>query len=251
MLFLFICFTLGVQGIDTADKVYDNAALLSDDEKQMLNETASRIAQDSGMDIVILTTMSTKGQSAKQYGESFYHQYGFGFGTQKNGMMLVINMNHNQVGQREIEIIAFGDTCDVLTLKRLDRILDSRSLIEALQNEKYFDAMTFVVEECGDYTLHLWRRIRDYIPIFLVLSLIVGVVFFIIVYIMSQNPTLMRIQNYADASTFALTKQRNEYVRTSVVRTPISNNSSSSLSRSSGHSRSSGSVRSHSSGRRF
>ncbi|MCI8332217.1 MAG: TPM domain-containing protein [Clostridiales bacterium] len=248
-LFFCLCFSFCVQAVDTADKVYDDASLLSDEEKQQLHDTACRIAQESSMDVVVLTTMSANGQSARQYGESFYLRHGFGFGTQKSGVMLVMNMNHNRVGQREIEIIAFGDTCDVLTLKRLDRILDSGTLIKGLQNEAYFDVISFVLDECGDYAQHPWRRARDYIPVFAVISLFVGVIFFIIVYTKSKNPVLRRVQIYADASSLALSKQRNDYVRTSVVRTPI--NSNSSGSRASGHSSSSGSVRSHSSGRRF
>ncbi|MCI8589933.1 MAG: TPM domain-containing protein [Clostridiales bacterium] len=247
VLLLCLCCTFCVQAAGPVDKVFDDAALLSADEKQMLNEQAKKTAQTSGMDVVVLTTMSTKGQSAKQYGESFYLQHEFGIGEKKDGVMLVINMNHNRAGQREIEIIAFGDTCDVLTLKRLDRILDSGTLIQDLKNEKYFEAMSFVLDECGDYATNPWRRVRDYIPIFIIVSLLVGVVFFVIVYTKSKNPVLMRIKNYADASSLVLTKQRNEYVRTSVVRTPISSSSSGS----SGRSRSGGSVRSHSSGRRF
>lgn len=247
-------FSLGVsadqfEAVDPAVKVYDGAYLFSENEKNALNEKAAKIAQREQMDVVILTTESTGTQTARAYGEAFYLNHGFGLGSERSGVMLVIDMHYNIAGSRRIELIAFGDACERLTLRRIDRILDSNQMMEPLRSGRYAEACSFVVQESDRYISSAFYRTKEYIPIFFFISFLAAAIFFLAAYLCSKNTNQRHFCGYTDPGALTLVKQRNEYVRTSVIRTPISE-SSSSTGRTSGGT-GSGSVRSHSSGRNF
>ena len=57
---------------DTYDAVYDDAALLSDEEQQSLSEEITNLQETTGWEIFVLTTEDAQGKTAREYADDFY-----------------------------------------------------------------------------------------------------------------------------------------------------------------------------------
>ena len=55
---------------DTYDAVYDDAALLSDEEQQSLSEEITNLQETTGWEIFALTTEDAQGKTAREYADA-------------------------------------------------------------------------------------------------------------------------------------------------------------------------------------
>ena len=79
-----------------AQKVYDYAGLFSQTEIAELEQQAASMLQDTGTDVLILTTADTEGKSPRVYVDDFYVTGGFGAAGYK-GIALLIDMQHREL----------------------------------------------------------------------------------------------------------------------------------------------------------
>lgn len=56
---------------DTYDAVYDDAALLSDEEQQSLSEEITNLQETTGWEVYVLTTEDAQGKTARDYADDF------------------------------------------------------------------------------------------------------------------------------------------------------------------------------------
>jgi len=89
--------------VDPAERVYDYADLLTDQEEAQLIVDCHDIAQRLQIDIAILTLDSLDGMSIMNYADDFYDYNGFGMGSGGDGLVLVVCM-----GEREMWISTYG-----------------------------------------------------------------------------------------------------------------------------------------------
>ena len=78
--FALLALTVLLCGFDSQEqKVYDDAGLLSEEERGELQEMLVAAAYDTKQDLVIVTTADSGGKSAREYADDFYDEHGFGY----------------------------------------------------------------------------------------------------------------------------------------------------------------------------
>lgn len=90
-----------------AQRFIDAAGLVSDADAAVLSAELDEISQRQQFDVVIFTTYSLGGWSATDAAISLYEQYDYGYGSEKDGVILLISME-----ERDWDITAkgFGET---------------------------------------------------------------------------------------------------------------------------------------------
>lgn len=83
--------------------VMDMAGLLSDGERSDLEQKAQSISNAHGCDVIILTVNSTGGKTIQDYADDFFWDHGYGYGTDRNGILLILDM-----GERDWHIATHG-----------------------------------------------------------------------------------------------------------------------------------------------
>lgn len=146
LLCLMILTIVGVAcGFDSAaQKVYDDADLLSDTEEETLKEFTAA-AQRAEQDLIVVTTADSLGKSAMAYADDFYDEHGFGYEkTNGSGVLFLIDMDN-----REIYISTAGTAIEQYTDMEIDRTLDR--LMAPMADGDYYGACTEFIqaaEEC-------------------------------------------------------------------------------------------------------
>lgn len=89
---LLIVSALAVSGFADGVRCVDNACLLSDAEFASLTDKLDELSEKHRVDITVLTTFSTDGKSVYEYADDYYDQSGWGQGSSRDGILLVISM---------------------------------------------------------------------------------------------------------------------------------------------------------------
>lgn len=99
LLVLVLCLTAAVPVLadnegfaDEYYRVQDMAALLNGSEEEALNEKLDEISLRQNMDIIVATTEDLNGYSVREYADMLYEQCLFGYGSDKDGLILLISM---------------------------------------------------------------------------------------------------------------------------------------------------------------
>lgn len=108
--------------VTAADKIYDFAHLLTDSEKSAVQKEIDKAAENTKLDIVILTVDNNLGYSQRRLADDFYDYGGFG----STGILLLVDMQAREIyiSTTGIAILYFNDTV-IETI--LDDITDNAS----------------------------------------------------------------------------------------------------------------------------
>ena len=88
------------QAVQDNQRVYDFAELLSDSERENIEEKISDASEQSGLDIVVLTVNQMFGKTDREMADDFYDNGQFGFeleGKEDSGILLLIDMENRQL----------------------------------------------------------------------------------------------------------------------------------------------------------
>lgn len=230
-----IAFSATTVFADNADKVIDNADLLSDSEEQNLEKMLLDIVDEYGYDAAVLTVDSTDGKSMMAYADDYYDYNGYG----KDGLMLLVNMDN-----RKWWITTSGKGISAFTDDGIQDI--GNAVAEYLGDGDYYDGFVRFAELADKYidkyeeTGKPMGRQKNYVVIFLI-SLGIGLVFAAIICLVlkSQLKTAVRQVNakaYVKAGSRNVTYARDIYLYKKVTREKIeSDNGSSTHTSSSGN----------------
>lgn len=131
---LFLLLLLGIQGTivmaSQQNSVYDDAQLLTEGERNALNEEIAVLREKSDWNIYAVSTVNAEGKSATAYADDFFDMHS---PEQEDGVVLLIDMDN-----REITISTCGEAVSYLTDKRIDSILD----------DAYYDVSNEAYEAC-------------------------------------------------------------------------------------------------------
>jgi uncharacterized protein len=94
LLILLLCAAMAVPAFALSDmpRLVDNAGLLTDSEKSELLDKLDEISERQQADIVVVTTDSLDGKTPAAYAADFYDNNGYGFGTDRDGVLLLVSM---------------------------------------------------------------------------------------------------------------------------------------------------------------
>lgn len=250
----------------TLPLVVDDAALLTEYERQTLSLALEDAADEISAEIAIVTVTDTYGKSAMDYADDFYDENGYGYGDGDDGVLLLVNM-----GAREWWITTHG-TCETVLSDNVLYTIEN-AFIDDLSSANYYDALFTFAERCYDYIDAANNGIiletespydydygYDYgteddtpsSPLdFILPSIVAGfIVSFIMVSVMKSGMKTVSSQisasSYLVDNSLRLSSSSDNYLYSNVTRTPRQTSShGGGTSRSSGGSHRSSSGRSH------
>lgn len=125
-------------------KVYDYANLLTLEQIEALETTATELAQTYQMDIGIVTTNDSEGKSSQDYADDFYDYNSYGYGNGYDGLLFLIDMDN-----REIYISTCGKGIKYFTDLRINEMLDA--LFNDISNGDYYGTCTHFLKLTQSY----------------------------------------------------------------------------------------------------
>lgn len=146
--FMAFCLILLWSGEAKADgaeiRLYDNLGLLSEEEAESISVLLDEISQKYKVDIGILTVETLDGTFEADYAEKYYEEYNFGFGKEKDGLLLLIAME-----ERVWYIATRGYAIDAFTDAGIEYIGEQCQPL--LTDEKYYKAFHKYAKLCDDF----------------------------------------------------------------------------------------------------
>lgn len=215
-----------------AQRVVDNADLLSAKEESLLEQEISSLRSELGLDIVIVTTYGTGSKSVQAYADDYYDNNGYGYGADNSGILLLLDMD-----AREWYMSTCGEAIQIFTDNDLDDLGDG--IVGYLSDGDYYEAFDRWLGELPGYVSDYREgsSLFSHLPIALVIGLVVAA---ITILVMRSSMNTARLQkgaaNYMADGSFHL-RQRSDvflYSRVTRVPRPKNNGGGSSSHRSSG-----------------
>lgn len=141
---LVILLLFTVPTLAASARLVDDADLLSDTEESTLLSELDRVSENLEFDIVIVTTDDTNGLTTEAYADDFFDYNGYGYGADRDGILLVIDMN-----AREAWMSTSGYGITAFTDAGIEYI--SEQFKDMLSDGDYNGACTLFVEKCEDF----------------------------------------------------------------------------------------------------
>lgn len=85
------------QGDISLQKVFDQASLFTSSQAEVLEKRLVQIAEQEQYDVAIATTDDTGSMTTDKYARDFYAINGIGYGNNRQGVLLLIDMDNRQV----------------------------------------------------------------------------------------------------------------------------------------------------------
>lgn len=240
--------TLAAEGFDDSfSRVMDGANLLTESERADLAGRLEQLRDRVHMDVAIVTVTSLDGKSVRQYADDFYDTCGYGYGSNRDGLLLLINME-----DRDWYISTCGSAITAFTDAGIDYIGDQ--IVPDLSNGDYAAAFDCFIRLCDRFVEQANTGApydRGNLPreplsaVWIVIALVAGfVVAQIVVGGMKGQLRSVRAQSsaagYVRANSLQLDRSQERFLYHTVTKTPRPKQNSSSGS--STHTSSSGST---------
>lgn len=232
LLALILCLSLALTvSASSEEMLFDEADLLSSGEESALRDRLLTISREYHAQVIVATLPSVEGGDVDYYVEYLYDSMEFGYGPNRDGVLLLVCMN-----PREYRILSNGFAADAIESSDIDTIGDA--IVSDLSDGDYADAFDTFADKC-DYYLN--GHINGF-PFdaggTLVIALIIGLVIGLIVaLVLKAQLKTVRRQNqahvYVRPGSMQVTVSRDLYLYRNVTRTKEESSSSSSRSGSS------------------
>ena len=225
ILALVLCVSLAVSVSASYDVgVWDEADLLTSREETQLSEKLSKISNEYGAEIVIMTLESSGGRDIDELVNSVYDTMGFGYGAEHNGILLLICMDI-----REYRILSNGFAGAAITGSDINYIGDV--MVPDLSAGNYAVAFDLFADECAYYLgSYIYGQPFDFgstMAVSVVIGLILGL---IVALILKGQLKSVRRQNaahvYVKPGSMEITLHRDLFLYRHVHRTRTTTHSS-------------------------
>ena len=246
-------------------RVVDMAGLLDEDELQELTSLADEVSERQEFDVVAVTTNGLDGEDITDYADDYFDYHNYGYGDDYDGCILVIDMD-----SRDYWISTCGYGTTALTDAGINYVISDMQM--DMSGGYYKDAIETYINDVDEYVTDAKNgNIYDYddgqggsydyqsykepfnVVSHLIMALVVGfVISFIVNSVMKSKlksvAAVNTATNYVKRDSLNLTKEKDIYLYSTVIRTeiPRDNDGSSHHGGSTVHTSSSG--RSHGGG---
>lgn len=129
---------------DEYERLQDMAGLLTDDEAAYLTDMLNEISVRQEMEVVIATTDALYGKSVAEYADDLYDECHFGYGEDRDGLLLLISME-----DRDWYISTCGYGITAFTDAGLDYI--GQQIVPALSEGEYAEAFEEYIVLCDAF----------------------------------------------------------------------------------------------------
>lgn len=214
--------------------LYDEAELLTQGEADRLSAKLDAVSQKYQVDVIIATVNSTGSYTADEYVEYFYDSNGFGYGSNRDGVLLLVAMQ-----ERDYRILSNGLGADAISMSDIDAI--GNEIVPYLSDGEYAQAFDTFVDECEYYINGEINGFPFNFGMNLLTALIVGIVVALVVtgIMIGQLKSVRRqsgAANYTKTDSMHITRSNDFFLYRTVNRVKKETQSSGS-SRSGGSSR--------------
>ena len=145
LLLLMLSIALPVFGVEEPlDYVVDHAGLLTNEEEEDLQRWIAEYKVDLQLDIVIVTCYGSDGKGVQAYADDFYDMNGYGYGINKTGILLLIDME-----SREWYMSTCGDAIYIFTDYGLDQL--GAEILPWLSEGEYYRAFLSWISALSPY----------------------------------------------------------------------------------------------------
>lgn len=146
LLVLLLILSLSATVFASAQETFllDEADLLTASEEYELESKLRSISNQYNAQIIVATMPSLQGWDIDTFIEYAYDTTGFGYGTYRDGVMLLIAME-----EREYRILSNGLAGDAIDGGKIDAISDA--IVSDLSGGDYFDAFDTFADRCAYY----------------------------------------------------------------------------------------------------
>ena len=125
-------------------RVVDMADLLDNSEEAALLSMLDEISNRQELDVVVVTVNTLDGKTPMDYADDFYDYNGYGFGENRDGVLLLVCME-----DRDWRISTSGYGITVFTDAGIEYI--SEKFLPDLSDGNYADAFTTYAELCDEF----------------------------------------------------------------------------------------------------
>lgn len=204
--------------------VYDGAGLLTEEEIATLESLAEEYAAKRETDMIVVTSDNVEGEDVVKMTQDFYDEQAPGYDkSHGNAVILMLDMDH-----REVYLAGFYKAETYLDDGRLDKIREK--ITPYLSDGDYAAAFELYIKTAYKYMgyepgvnpdnilFKLWFQVAVSV---LIAGLIVGIMAY-----RNGGRVTVSGRTYENASTSGVTKQRDQYIRTTTTRTKIPRNNS-------------------------
>lgn len=219
-------FAAGTDGFSgNSERVIDQADLLSDSEEEALCDKLDEISLRQSMDVAVVTTDTLNGYLVEDYADTYYEQCDFGYGEDKDGLLLLISME-----ARDYYITTSGFGITAFTDAGIQYL--GEQITSDLSEEDYAAAFDTYAELCDDFITQA-KTGKPYdngtlpkapLPMFWIpVSLIIGIVLAKVIVggMKSELKTVRRqaaAKNYVRNGSLNLTENRDLFLYHTVTR---------------------------------
>lgn len=131
--FLLFCFSIiPIQAQDNTVWIKDNAGILSSEEAEKLETRINTLADTYDVGIYLYTVNSRDTDSIESYAEEVYKADSLGLGTEKNGILLIMDFS-----DRSYDIAAYGSTANTCFTDYAKQCMEEAMLSDFSDNEWY------------------------------------------------------------------------------------------------------------------
>ena len=219
-----------------ADEYYrllDMASLLSDEEVDSLTSRLDELSLRQKMDVVIATTDTLDGKGVVEYADDLYDYCSFGYGANRDGLILVISLEDNDW---YISTCGYGITA--FTDAGIEYI--GEQIVPYLSDKDFAGAFAAYITLCDEFITQA-RTGKPYdigslprkplSPVWILVCLIIGLMLsFVTVGKMKAKLTTVRAQaaanSYMKNGSINITDSREMFLYKNVTRTKRSSESS-------------------------
>ena len=159
-------------------RLVDEADLLSDDEESELLAKLDEISERQKCDVAVVTVDSLEGKTAEVYADDYYDYNGYGFGEERDGILLLVSME-----DRNWHMSTCGYGITAFTDAGMEYMADKFTPL--LSDGFYSDAFIKYAELCDDFITQA-KEGKPYdkgnlpkgtiSPIWILLSIVIGLV---------------------------------------------------------------------------
>lgn len=219
-------------------RLMDSADLLTAAQKEELRQALDAASQELQCDVVIVTMQSCGGYNPDTVIDQFYDQYNYGYGPNRDGVVLMLSM-----AERDWRILSNGFGADAITPGDIDFI--GGQIVDELSAGEYMDAFLEFIDLCTHEINNERYGVPFQFGMWLAVSLGIGLVTALIATAAMRGQlksvhSQTGARQYCKLGDFRVTNSRDLLLYRNVDRRAIPKESSYSSSGSSGFSGSRG-----------
>lgn len=150
LLCLCVMFSLSLPALaeeTTLSHVTDSANLLSQEQRDRLEQTAQAISENYRCHVYVVTLYDYReyGSTPEETTEWIYETYGLGYGSEKDGLILMLSM-----AERDYYLRAYGSFGNE-AFNEYARLRMTDSFLVELQEDDWYEGLGVYLEKCETY----------------------------------------------------------------------------------------------------